>query len=316
MGSKGMRGIAWVKNIWRGRQLDMDLDDELRAYVAQLTDEYRARGYEPEEALRAARIEAGAIESIKDQVRDARSGASIETLWQDIRFGVRLLRRSPSFMGAAVVSLALGIGANSAVFGLLNALRLRSLPVPRAQELAEIRLDGPRCCRHTGRNKQVSLPFWNEIRAEQQAFSESVRVRRYSIQSLAARRSSLCRGAVRFGKFLPGARRARRARARDRSGGRSGRMQCRHRRHQRCALAARVRRRADILSRRSPTRTGQVRDHRCRCRASFFGVEVGRRFDVAMPLCASGFNRRGPLVARRPRSAQPRMDRAIRRPHI
>ena len=128
--SKSMRGIAWVKNIWRGRQLDMDLDDELRAYVAQLTDDYRAHGYEPEEALRAARIEAGAIESIKDQVRDARSGASIETLWQDVRFGVRLLRRSPSFMGAAVVSLALGIGANSAVFGLLNALLLRSLPFP------------------------------------------------------------------------------------------------------------------------------------------------------------------------------------------
>ena len=74
----GRGGIAWVKNMWRGRQLDMDLDDELRAYLAQLTDEYRARGYEPEEALRAARIEAGAIESIKDQVRDARSGASIE----------------------------------------------------------------------------------------------------------------------------------------------------------------------------------------------------------------------------------------------
>jgi hypothetical protein len=87
MGSKSMRGIAWVKNIWRGRQLDIDLDDELRAYVAQLTDEYRARGYEPDEALRAARIEAGAIESIKDQVRDARSGASIETLWQDIQSG-------------------------------------------------------------------------------------------------------------------------------------------------------------------------------------------------------------------------------------
>ena len=107
-------------------------------------------------------------------MRDVRSGASIETLWQDIRFGVRLLRRSPSFVGAAVVSLALGIGANSAVFGLLNALRLRSLPVLNAQELAGIRLDGPRCCRHTGRNKQLSWPLWNEIRAEQQAFTELI----------------------------------------------------------------------------------------------------------------------------------------------
>ena len=290
MGSKGMKGITWVKNIWRGRQLDMDLDDELRAYVAQLTDEYRARGYEPEEALRAARIEAGAIESIKDQVRDARSGASIETLWQDIRFGVRLLRRSPSFLGAAVVSLALGIGANSAVFGLLNALRLSSLPVPHAQELAEIRLDGPRCCRHTGRNKQLSLPLWNEIRAEQQAFAELI--------AFADTRFNLSpRGEVRYveGLFVSGnffqvlGVPAELGRAigpeDDRPGCGAGTAVISDALWHREYGGA-----SDILSRTIPTRTGQVTIIGV-MPASFFGVEVGRRFDVAMPLCASGFNR-------------------------
>ena len=77
------------------------------------------------------------IDSIKTQVREARSGAGLETLWHDIRFSVRLLRRSPSFTAAAIVSLALGMGANGAVFGLLNALRLRSLPVADAGALAE-----------------------------------------------------------------------------------------------------------------------------------------------------------------------------------
>ena len=286
---RSIRDIAWLKNLWRGRELDADLDDELRAYVAQLTDEYRARGYEPEDALRAARIEAGAIESVKDQVRDARSGASIETLWQDIRFGIRLLRRSPSFVGAAVVSLALGIGANSAVFGLLNALRLRSLPIPHAHELAEIRLDGPRCCRHTGRNKQLSSPLWNEIRSEQQAFAE--------IAAFADTRFNLSpRGEVRYveglfvsGNFfqvlgVPAALGRAIGPEDDRPGCNPGIAVISDALWRREYGGA-----SDILSRRLPTRTGQsiigVMP------ASFFGVEVGRRFDVAMPLCASGFNR-------------------------
>jgi putative ABC transport system permease protein len=290
MESKSMWGIAWAKNLWRGRQLDMDLDDELRAYVAQLTDEYLARGYRPEDAYRAARVEAGAIDAIKDQVRDARSGASIDTLWQDVRFGVRLLRRSPSFFGAAVVSLALGIGANSAVFGLLNALRLRSLPVSNPQELAEIRLDGPRCCRHTGRNKQLSLPLWNEIRAEQQAFAELI--------AFADTRFNLSpQGEVRYveglfvsGNFfrvlgVPAALGRAIGPEDDRPGCTAGTAVISDALWRREYGGA-----ADILSRTIPTRTGPVSIIGV-MPARFFGVEVGRRFDVAMPLCASGFNR-------------------------
>ena len=281
---------TWLKNLWRGRALDSDLDAELRGYVDLLTDEYRARGYAPDAARRAARIEAGALEPIKEEVRDARSGAWIETLCQDVRFGLRLLGRSPSFAVAAIVSLALGIGANSAVFGLLNALRLRSLPVPAAQELAEIRLDGPRCCRHTGRNRQVSVPLWNEIRAHQQAFS--------ALFAFADTRFNLApQGEVRYveglfvsGSFFPtlGVQ-AILGRAfspeDDRPGCGAGSAVISH-----ALWQSEFGGRPDVLSRTLSMRSGQVPIVGV-MPASFFGVEVGRRFDVALPLCASGFDR-------------------------
>ena len=282
--------LAWLKNLWRGRRLDAELDAELRGYVELLTDEYRARGYAPDAARRAARIEAGAIEPIKEQVRDARSGAWLDIFFQDVRFGLRLLARSPAFATAAIVSLALGIGANSAVFGLLNALRLRSLPVPAAQELAEIRLDGPRCCRHTGRNRQVSVPLWNEIRAQQQAFS--------ALFAFADTRFNLApQGEVRYveglfvsGSFFPtlGVP-AILGRAfgpeDDRPGCGAGSAVISH-----SLWQSEYGGRPDVLSRTLSMRSGQIPIVGV-MPASFFGVEVGRRFDVALPLCASGFDR-------------------------
>ena len=283
-------GMAWLKNLFRQRTLERELDAEIRAHVDLLSDEYRDRGYGPEAARRAARVELGGLESVKEQVRGARSGASLATLWRDVTFGLRMLRRSPSFAVAALLSLALGIGANSAVFGLLNALRLRSLPVPNAHELAEVRLDGPRCCRHTGRNRQVSLPLWNEIRSHQQAFA--------SLFAFADTRVNLApQGEVRYvealfvsGDFFrvlgvapvlgrsigPGD---------DRPGCGAGTAVISHALWQREFGG-----RSDILSRTIPTRSGQLPIIGV-MPPGFFGVEVGRRFDVALPLCASGFNR-------------------------
>src|SRR5688572_30076327 len=160
----------WRNIVHRGR-VERDLDDELRSVFEQLVAEKTRAGIAPAEARRQATLEMGRLESLKAQVRDSRSGAGLETLWHDIRFAARLLRRTPAFALAAIVSLALGLGANSAVFGLVNALQLRSLPVAHAEELGEIRLDGPRCCRHTSRNRQVSVPLWQEIVKRQQAFA-------------------------------------------------------------------------------------------------------------------------------------------------
>ena len=290
--------MPWLKRLhalWRNLAhrtvVDRDLDDELRGTFDLLVDEHVAAGMNAVEARRAAMLQLGRIDSIATQVREARSGAGIETLWHDLRFSVRLLRRSPSFTAAAIISLALGMGASGAMFGLLNALRLRNLPVAKAGDLAEIRLDGPRCCRHTGRNRQVSLPLWQEIARQQQAFS--------SVFAFADTRFNLApQGEVRYveglyvsGDFFPvlGVQ-ALRGRmltpADDRAGCANAPAVISHALWQNHFAGA-----DDILSRTLTLRSGRHPIVGV-VPQTFLGVEVGRRFEVALPVCAAGFDRR------------------------
>src|SRR5438045_3103546 len=97
----------------------------------------------------------------------------MKTLWQDLRFGARLLRLNPSFACVAVLSLALGIGANTSIFQLLDAVRLRTLPVKDPQQLAVVRTEGRhwRSGRVTNAYAELSNPLWEQIRDHQQAFS-------------------------------------------------------------------------------------------------------------------------------------------------
>jgi predicted permease len=102
--------------------------------------------------------------------------ALVDSLLQDLRFGARLLRQNPGFTTVSVLSLALGIGANSAIFQLLDAVRLRPLPVQKPHELAEIRFTeskGGRTGRFTGRRPQLTEPLWRQIRQHQQGFSDT-----------------------------------------------------------------------------------------------------------------------------------------------
>ena len=283
---------TWIRNAARNlRHRDgvaRDVDNELRAYMDLMADEYRAAGLSEADSARAARVAMGGAQQVKEQILDAKAGATFETLRHDLKYGARLLYRTPSFAATAIISLALGIGANSAVFGLLNELRLRSLPVDRAQELAEVRLDGPRCCRHTGRNRQVSLPLWEEIKRQQQSFSE--------IFAFADTRFNLAaHGEVRYiealyvsGEFFstlgvtPALGRTLTADD-DRPGCSNAGVVISHSLWQREFGG-----RSDVLSQKLRAEHPIVGV----MPASFFGVEVGRRFDVALPLCASGFNRR------------------------
>jgi predicted permease len=115
--------------------VDADLDQEVHSHLEMLIAENIRAGMPPREAQRAARIELGGVEQVKEQVRDSRTGAFLDSLLQDLRFALRQMQRSPGFALTAVLILALGIAANVIVFGVLQALVLRSLDVPHAEQV-------------------------------------------------------------------------------------------------------------------------------------------------------------------------------------
>ena len=165
--------VAGLRGLFRKKQVEHEMDEELRGYLDAAVTEKMRRGMTREEALRAARIELGGAENVKEQVRAESWETLIETLWQDLKFSVRSLRLNPAFSAAAILSLALGIGANTAIFQLLDAIRMRTLPVTNPQDLAEVRIadrDGATGAFVT-RYPKLTNPQWEQIRAQQQGFS-------------------------------------------------------------------------------------------------------------------------------------------------
>lgn len=130
----------WRNLVHRGR-VERDLDDELQAMLALLVEENVRAGLSREQATRQARVALGTVEPVKERVRDVRAGAQVETLLNDARYAVRMLVANPGFTLVAVLSLAIAIGANSALFAVANALVWRSLPVPAPEQLQVVRLE-------------------------------------------------------------------------------------------------------------------------------------------------------------------------------
>ncbi|MFI5232451.1 MAG: ADOP family duplicated permease [Gemmatimonadales bacterium] len=120
------------------RREDRELDDELRAYVDLLTAEKISAGLSPAAARRAALLETGGVEQVKEEVRDVRPGILVEAIAQDARYALRTLRKAPGYTAAAVVTLAMGIGAATAIFSMVNGVLLHRLPIGSGDRLVHL----------------------------------------------------------------------------------------------------------------------------------------------------------------------------------
>src|SRR5947209_2260274 len=155
-------------------------DDErasgLEAYVAMETDGNIARGMRPDEARAAARRKLGNATIIREEIYQMNTIGLLDNAWRDLKYGARLLRLNPAFAVVAILSLALGVGANTAIFQLLDAVHIRTLPVKGANELVEIRVTDPvggRTGQFSGRSPSLTNPLWEQVRDRQQVFTEA-----------------------------------------------------------------------------------------------------------------------------------------------
>ena len=161
---------ALWNHVFRRKQLDRDLDEELQAYVELVSAEKVQAGVDPEEAHRDARREMGGVHQVTQHVRDVRAGVWLDRLVQDVQYGVRTLAKNPAFTLVAMATLALGIGANTAMFSLLDQVVLRLLPVSHPEQLVIVRETGNHYGNTYGANT-ISWPMFEDLRDNNQVFS-------------------------------------------------------------------------------------------------------------------------------------------------
>src|SRR6266478_5266477 len=132
-----------LRSLFRKNQVDRELDEELGTYLEMEAAEKMRQGVSRKDALREVRLERGSLEVTKEIVRSGGWEFFVETCWQDLHFGLRMLRRNPGFAAVAVLTLALGIGANTAIFSVVDSVLLRPASYAKPSELMEINEVGP-----------------------------------------------------------------------------------------------------------------------------------------------------------------------------
>ena len=130
--------MSWVNRLFRRNSKDKDIDKELRFHIEEQTSDNIATGMNPEHARREALIAFGGTQQISEQCRRARTVQWVDDFLQDLRFGLRMLRKDPGYTLAAIVALGIGIGANTAIFSLYDSVALQQLPVPEPDRVADI----------------------------------------------------------------------------------------------------------------------------------------------------------------------------------
>src|SRR5262245_32751294 len=272
----------------RGRY-EREMEEEMRFHLEMQIKVNLEAGMSPGEAHYAARRQFGNQTWLKEVSREMWGVGSIETLFQDLRFGVRMLLKHKSFTAVAILSLALGIGANTAIFQLIDAVRLRLLPVKAPQELAEVRVADTKGVTGGGSggtlNPTVTNRIWEQFRERQQAFSSVSAWSRGSVNLAPG-------GEIRYARMLwvsgdffhtldvqPALGRVITTTDDQRGCGAAG-LVISHTFWQREFGAD-----ANVIGRRLTLAERQFEIIGV-TPASFFGMEVGRSFDLAAPLCA------------------------------
>src|SRR5258708_17560181 len=161
-----------LPRFFRRARWDRERAQELEAYVEIETEENIARGMSAEDARAAAHRKLGNPTLIREEIYRMNTVTFLDSVWQDLRYALRTLRLNPGFALMAIGSLALGIGANTAIFQLIDAVNLRTLPVLRPQELAEVRVTDLDLARgNFNRYPALTNPQWEAIRNSREPFS-------------------------------------------------------------------------------------------------------------------------------------------------
>jgi predicted permease len=164
-----------IKNLFRKSQIDRELHSELSSHLQLHIDDNLARGMSPEAARRDALLKLGGLEQTKESMRDEKSLPLLESFFQDARFAFRLLKKSPAFTAIAVLTLALGIGANTAIFSVMRQVLLQRLPVGHPEQLVLLYSPGPRdghvSSDESDGSESFSYPMYLDLRDKNSVFS-------------------------------------------------------------------------------------------------------------------------------------------------